>query len=141
MSATKAEALAVALDHAEETGEYPPELVARVIALFGAMRIVQLVRATPGDSTSRGRTSDGRQLVSVVHHRAMPELPARFGSLWMPPTPAVPAEPERFEAVIHTALTGTHLCERETFPTREEAVSWLSTRLKLVGWTLLETRG
>lgn len=51
---TKAEALAVALDHAEETGEYPAELRQRVAALLPQLGLVPPWKLSPwGENTWR----------------------------------------------------------------------------------------
>lgn len=143
MTTTKAQALAVALDHAEETGEYPPELVARVVEMFDGLRIVQLVKAGPGDSTSRGRRTDGHLLVSITRHHKngvcgddVPpafRAPNRFNPGWR-------YDVTTYEAVVHTVLTGTNRCERGWFGSHDEAVAWLRGRLAERGWTLLEMR-
>ena len=67
---TTAEALAVALDHAEETGEYSPELLQRIADLLPTLRITTAWVVTEtrwlGQPQYDLHSTHGRHLAEVV---------------------------------------------------------------------------
>lgn len=133
---TLAQALAVALDHAEDTGELPIELRERIADQWDKLRIVRLDGPVDPYTTAVARwgamrlCSLERQQVRVPQGMPRPERP------W------------QWVACIHTAATRTSRCRRswsdpfdcaersDALAARAVAVEWLRVQMREIGWVL-----
>ena len=130
---TKAEALAVALDHAEETGEYSIELRERIADLYPTLRIAHL-RWAGADEGFQGEATvtAGEVLCRLVWERASErDRGMRWAAyVYIPDVAPITWKSE----VLQRTLGEAYAPERKRL--HQEGVQWLRARMREFDWVL-----
>lgn len=130
--ATKAEALAVALDHAEETGEYPIELRERIADLYPTLRIAHL-RWAGANEGFQGEFA-GTALCRLLWERASETdrgmRCAAYIYTWDETATTITWKSE----VLQRTRNIDYASERKRL--HQEGVQWLRARMRELDWVL-----